>query len=262
MRPRPEDLPDYGRPPLREVALGVLFEPLPLKQAHLGLYWAEIRDAFPRLQDLPPLDSPVEGIQPGEGPVFRFERLDSMPVQRSWFIGPDDSTLVQVQADRFVHNWRGEGVAYPRYERLRESFEQRLRQFSDLCHREGFGPLTIRQCDVDYVNHVPALGLEEMLVGVGNHHLHVPSIDSAPVESRIAMRYNVQQADQVAARLYVEAHPVDPSHYMLNISVKWPLKGTTISEVLPVMDESRDLIVRAFTDLTTPAMHERWERLK
>ena len=48
MRERPPDLPDFNRPPLIEVALGVQFEPLPqMRQGHVGLFWAEIEALAP-----------------------------------------------------------------------------------------------------------------------------------------------------------------------------------------------------------------------
>jgi hypothetical protein len=41
---------------------------------------------------------------------------------RFWFVNEVGTELLQFQLDRFVHNWRktGEGIEYPRYERIRK----------------------------------------------------------------------------------------------------------------------------------------------
>jgi uncharacterized protein (TIGR04255 family) len=49
----------FDRPPVAEVACGILFgTTVPLRAAHIGLYWQRIRDEFPRIEEAPPL-SPV-----------------------------------------------------------------------------------------------------------------------------------------------------------------------------------------------------------
>ena len=60
----------FDRPPVVEVACGILFgTTVPLRAAHIGLYWQRIRNEFPRIEEAPPL-SPVIETQAGVGIDF------------------------------------------------------------------------------------------------------------------------------------------------------------------------------------------------
>lgn len=51
---RPADLPDYDNPPVNEVVIGIQFDQLAITGAHIGLFWEELRDEFPK-----PLEQPL-----------------------------------------------------------------------------------------------------------------------------------------------------------------------------------------------------------
>ncbi|MGI8876452.1 MAG: TIGR04255 family protein [Egibacteraceae bacterium] len=103
MPPRPDDLPEFDRPPLVEVALTAGFPPqLRLRQAHLGVIWTAFRDEYPVVQDHPPLDRMVAP----PGPGFTINITNAPPLHRAWFLSPGGDKLIQVQSDRFVANWR------------------------------------------------------------------------------------------------------------------------------------------------------------
>ena len=62
-------------------------------------------------------------------------------------MNPVGSKLIQIQKDRFIHNWRkvGEGDKYPRYEPIRDTFRFELEAFRTVLAREQFGHLLIKQ---------------------------------------------------------------------------------------------------------------------
>jgi len=62
---------------------------------------------------------------------------------RVHFLNQQKTELLQVQRDRFLHNWRkvGSGDNYPRFERMIETFESGFRKFTDVISREKLGPL-------------------------------------------------------------------------------------------------------------------------
>lgn len=95
----------YRKPPIVEVVLGVLFEPLPgLDPMMLGRYWAERNSDFPRREMRPAVhDQPVFVFGQGVAPL------------RCWLISEDDQFVLQAQQDRFYFNWRKRGAAYPRF---------------------------------------------------------------------------------------------------------------------------------------------------
>ena len=155
------NLPDFANPPLAEVALSVQFEPLEkLRTPQIGLLWNEFRERFPATEEHAPLDSEFErfGIPRTSAPIVRMQMLETLPVPRVWFLNETGTELIQVQQDRFIHNWRkvGEGDAYPRYERLRQTFQSELEAFQAIVAREQCGAILPNQCEVTYVNHIVA----------------------------------------------------------------------------------------------------------
>jgi len=74
-----EPLPSFRDPPVVETALSVQFKPLPrLRNAHLGLFWREIRDQYPDCTDAGPIETQAEEF--GEGAARRV-RLPKFQIQ-------------------------------------------------------------------------------------------------------------------------------------------------------------------------------------
>jgi hypothetical protein len=84
----------------------------------------------------------------------RFEM--GVPVPRCWFLNDAGTELIQVQQDRFIHNWRkvGEKDEYPRYPHIRATFKKELTTFCELLDSEKLGEFTPNQCEVTSVNHI------------------------------------------------------------------------------------------------------------
>lgn len=105
----------FKKPPLNEVALGYTFLPRPdLLIPHIGGFWSEISDGYPRCQHAPPI---VDSVAPG---------MEELPLPRVWFLSKDNASLVQLQTDRFIFNWRdtGAGNSYQRFPAVRSEFER------------------------------------------------------------------------------------------------------------------------------------------
>src|ERR1035438_5436431 len=156
---RPVDLPDFANPPVAEVVLSVQFEALSrMRAAHFGLFWARIRDRYPRTEERPALEPVVERFPEPARRRFdvQFPILEVPPMPRVWFFHRTENELLQVQTDRFVKNWRkaGQGDAYPRYEKVREWFEQDFGEFREFASSEDLGSIDVNQCEVTYVNHI------------------------------------------------------------------------------------------------------------
>lgn len=115
---RLEDLPDFRKPPLAETVLSLQFEPIAgLTTAHLGLLWQRFREQLPLIEEQPPLPPVVEKFGPPAPSQVEVTVEEKPPVPRLWFLNQDKTELIQVQADRFIHNWRKiEGLElYPRF---------------------------------------------------------------------------------------------------------------------------------------------------
>ena len=150
-------LPEFDNPPVIEVALSIQFNPLVLlRSAHLGLLWNEFSDKFSKSEDHFPQDSVFEKFEIPGPPKVQFQFEEKPPVPKCWLLTENGEELIQIQQDRFVHNWRkvkGEGE-YPRYENIRDKFKEELNTFSEFIAREKLGTMAPNQCEVTYVNHI------------------------------------------------------------------------------------------------------------
>lgn len=269
------DLPDFTNPPVTEVALSVVFEPLPgYTSAHAGLFWNGISDRFTRVQEHPPLAIPEEmpERQPTEGPSVQ---LLGKPEPRIWLLTDDESELIQLQGDTFVRNWRQTqpDQLYPRYEQLRSRFASEFREFTSFVERARLGALVPRRCEITYVNHI--LGGEGWQdfgefykVISGCSELRTDRFLPQPEETRLAAKYAIRDLQgQFLGRLTVTAEPAFRRRDMKPlIALTLTARGRSISSdfdgVLGFFDIGREWIVRGFTDLTTREMHRIWGRIE
>lgn len=269
-------LPEFDNPPVVEVALSVQFETLAnLRTPQLGLLWQEFRDRFPVTEEHPPLDTVLErfGVPPTPKGVARFQMLTAPPVPRCWFLNKEGTELVQVQQDRFVHNWRkaGDKDAYPRYDHVRTTFESELRRFGEFLLGQQAGELNPNQCEITYVNHITS--------GEGwKHHgqlgdvltLFAPRYTDefrpVPEDGRLSVRYVIpNDAGEPVGRLHVAVEPVyrsadDVPMFALTLTARGRPLGDGVPGVLGFLDVGREWIVRTFASITTPKMHTIWRR--
>ena len=276
MTDRP-DLPNFGDPPVVEVVLSVQFEPLEgLRVAHLGLLWNEFRERFPKTEERPPIEAVIEKFEP-RSPAkvgVRIETYEIPPVPRTWLLNEASTELIQVQPDRFIHNWRkiGEGDEYPRYEKIRESFRQELETFSQFLAREKVGELRFNQCEVTYVNHIVAgEGWERhgQIESIFNLWTTRPShaFLQEPDDAGFRTRYIIQSANGVPiGRLHVEVQPAWRTSdmkpmYVLNLTARGVPQGNGFEGAFDFLNTGRKWIVEGFASITTPRMHSIWRRL-
>jgi uncharacterized protein (TIGR04255 family) len=257
-----------------EVLLDVALDPLPLvRNAHLGLFWAEqLREEFPIISDQTPLLLNEESFETNlveQSPVqIRLEQ--GVPVVRQWFSSADDTRLIQIQQDRFIQNWRRrspDATEYPRYETLRESFEQHFVMYSDFLASNDLGAPTIRQAEVTYTNHLQP---DEVWQKPGDLDRVLRSwrpdfgdegLLTDPVEDvRLVWRHTI--ADEVGpfARLYISVFPVVTGGLALQLTVRGKPRDGSLKTTMAFFDMARERIVKGFTAITTEAMHRRWRR--
>ncbi len=265
-------LPDFTDPPIAEVALGVQFDPLPLRSVHFGILWQRFRDNFPNVQEQPPIESGLESFDSAlPRPMFDLKVMNAPILPRVWFLDTENSELVQVQSDRFVRNWRRlPGQQYPRYERLRDSFAHDLTEFTDFVNNEGLGPLRYTQCEVNYVNAIPVSSPSPsgVLRAWRGHRISVGDGLQSTVEAeRLAQQMRIVRRDKsIAGRLYVTSEPAQQAGessptLLMNLTYRGRVSGESVEECLPVLEEGRQVIVESFTSMTTNQMHKKWGRL-
>lgn len=283
---RPENLPDFDRPPLVEVVLGVQFSDLTdYRTHHAGLLWDKhFRTEFPRCVERRPIDAVFEtfgAVSQGQ-PRLQVQVLEAPgPVlPRLWFINDDDTELVQIQADRFLHNWRRSEKKgpYPRYEPIREHFFQELANVQSFFEEEKIGAIEPNQCEVTYVNHISLPDGSDPWAQIRRIFRFWGSFDAVPLErgaqlptaedARFSLRFVIGDLNsgEPLGRLHIEGQPViageDERVIRLNLTARGRPETPTFQGVADFLDAGRDAIVRGFAAITTAEMHELWERTK
>ena len=274
---RPADLPDFSAPPVTEVVLGVQFNTLDrLLAPHIGVIWAEFKERYPELEQHPPLD-PVFETFAEKGlrtPIPRphFEFLTTIQTPRVFFINSTRTELLQIQRDRFHHNWRkvGEGDAYPRFERMLDTFEGGYRKLEKVLAREKLGAIEPNQCEVTYINQIPLpegqspFEAFERLFGSFTKALVLDDL-RAPEDARFLLRYVIpDQEGTPAGRLIITAEPawkLDGSNLVqFALVARGKPRSVDLAGVSSFLQIGRRQIVRAFTELTSDEMHKIWGR--
>jgi uncharacterized protein (TIGR04255 family) len=279
---RPADLPDFENPPLFEVVLGVQFSELRhFRTFHAGLLWdSKFRKAgFPKCVEQPPLDPVFEtfGV-PNEGQTrIQLVQMPGPVVPRLWFISAAGTQLVQVQSNRFLHNWRqtqGDS-AYPRYETVREHFFEELVQLEAFLSEEQIGTIEPNQCEVTYVNHlelqegVPWHHLENIFVFFKSDICRTRQEHGAITEfedGRFSFRHVIRDAasGNPIGRLHIDAQAARESDgkpiIRLNLTARGAPRSPNLQGVADFLDIGRLAIVDTFTTITTKDMHQLWGR--
>ena len=257
----PSILPSYKSPPVNEVVCGVRFNPSAnLHIPHIGFLWEKFRADYPNTQHVPP-------IATAKGDLL-IDWATGMPLPRVWFISESDDQLVQFQFDRFYFNWRRRRGDYPRYDYVISEFESVLQKVTVFFSEFDLGELTPIEYELSYINHIPK--------GHGwNTIADLPKIFTDYVWKRPQKRF-LPKPEKVT---WTKEFQLPENKGNLNVSLKYAIRT---EDKLPLLvlelktrgiDESvgkeglrewfdlaHEWIVRGFTDLTTPEIHEMWER--
>lgn len=147
---------DFENPPVIEVVCGIQFEPVEnLLVPHFGALWEKFKPDYSRCREVVPLEPVVERF--GESPQPAMRLLDVPPLPRIWFLSEDEARIIQVQRDRFLHNWKKVRAEdqYPRYRTVVETFRSHLRDFQSFLKEANLGEISPFQYEMTYVNIIP-----------------------------------------------------------------------------------------------------------
>ena len=236
----------------------------------MGLLWQRLYADFPTLQELPPLDTAEEQFGPVQTHTITVQLIGPQPVPRHWFVSRDGTRVVQVQSDRFILNWRRmqPEEPYPRYEALRQEFQQHFRQYTEFLTERKLGTATVRHAEVNYVNQIqlapgdkPDALSDVIRTWQPNYGPEATFLN--PVEDvRLVERHVITDSRGPFARLYISAEPAASGRLLLNLTMRGRPNGTGHVAAIAFFDMARDRIVRAFTATTTDVMHSVWRRTK
>jgi uncharacterized protein (TIGR04255 family) len=265
------DLPEYANPPVVEVAISVQFDELvAFKPVHFGLLWERIRSRYSGTEHHPPLPSVME-LFGAQGPRRASLTVEStFPIGRCWYLSEDRHQLIQLQPDRLILNWRklDTDTEYPRYDTLRGRFERELSVFASFISDQKLGELDPTQCELTYVNHMPAgIGwdvrndLPNLLTPWSGEttQKYLPPIEDA----RLSWQYLLEDRGAALGRLYVNLQSAtsdDVPVFVLQLTGRGAPIGPGVDGVLAFTDRAHEWIVNGFTAITTQHMHKLWKR--
>lgn len=265
-------LPDYENPPVVEVAMGVQFAPLEgLSVAHIGLYWRTIRDVFLRCEEQPPIPPVVENLAaPEVGSRMMFQVGGKPDMPRVWFLNQSGEQMVQIQRDRFVHNWRKmpSGEAYPRYPAVKKHFEKYWAGFCKFLQSEGLPHPQVDQLELAYVNHIKQGEGWQSLADIQNLFTTFKwrtRSDFLPPPENVRWSMKFLLPDDMG-RLHVDAMPVriqeDKSLVMsLSLTVRGkPADAVADTGTRAWFDLAREWIVKGFADLADKETDLLWKK--
>jgi uncharacterized protein (TIGR04255 family) len=268
-------MPEFSHPPVVEVALSIQFEPLAgFRVAHFGLFWAQIRDRFPKAQEQPALPPTVERFGARvQVPQLQFSVGVISP--RCWFLDRDETELLQLQSDRVIHNWRKldrESAPYPHYGTLRDKLRQEFSAFAQFVERENIGKAVPNQCELTYINHIfldSKAGDQPDVTKViapwqGRYS---DSFLKTPASLNATLSFVIPGAAGPAGRLYITVAPSlrasdNRPLIVLQTICRGAPDGPDSEGAFRFLDQAHEWAVRGFASITTPDMHSRWGRAR
>ena len=139
----------YQSPPIDEIVCGIRFDSIKkLRSGHIGILWQKLRPDFPDIED---------HILVHPAPREDLENPDKLPLPRVWFIHKNENDLVQLQRNRFLHNWRKRlpEDEYPGYARVIDNFEKYLSCLQAFLVEENLGSLVAQEYELTYIDLIP-----------------------------------------------------------------------------------------------------------
>lgn len=238
--------------PVIEVALGVVFDPVPelgaIALARLAAGW---EDEYPEIREVP--GHPTDRLDPGTSIQFGTGPLPP----RLWLLSKNENNLVQLQNDTFLINWRRmrpEDV-YPGHEALLATFERLWGEFQEKLRRKSIRPRLVEWTYVDRLE-------SGVLAAGGLTFLDWASSGSELPGIERAFNFQiVRELRQIGKRegyLSITGNPAttpgEESFYALNISTKLNAASSAPSQVLDRLREAHNVSLTAFTVVVAPQL--------
>lgn len=266
------DLPEFARPPVIEVVCGVLFSELSsLLGAHIGLLWSKLRAEFDHAREVAPLAPAIEVFT--EPRAVQIQLSNVPPLARTWLLTPKENGIVQIQKDRFLHNWKkvDPNDEYPRYGRVIQMFRERLSLFERFLSEHDLGVIDPRQYEMTYVNHIPEADGWSGLVDVGRVFPDIAWRFAGerflPEAEQLNWRASFPMPEQTG-RLHASVRsttrgPDKGRILLLELTARGMPRGKSREEMWSWFDLAHEWIVRAFADLTHDDVRAKaWEQIK
>ena len=244
----------FKNPPINEVVIAVYFRQpiIDFRSEHVGLLWAKLMKDFPHISQNPML-----------GPEILAES-ESYPMPRYWLTSQDESTLIQIQKNAFLFNWRKEQDSYPHYAHVKEKFDKHYAYFMQFIRDIGISQeMKISNCELMYINlfeksdHwgslsdssnvVPSLSL----IDIGDKDALLESFNYTTIYKTahdVTVHVNIKSGRKVEE----PRHPV----LLMELGATGNLEKGTKSEADTWFNHAHDAIVETFIGITNKKLQQ------
>lgn len=251
-------------PPISELVISIFHAPiLELKSQHIGLYWDRVRDKFPLCDQ-----QPVVSISPQDMQPFFEVPGELFPLPRFWFHSEKHPTLVQIQRNAFMLNWRRVAGAsagdYPHYEIVAKDFWKELQSYTAFID-DAFGSKIdlVQRCELNYVNLITSNNHFSKLSDIKNilpslagiSDLAADNRELAGVNAVVSYRIHANLAIDVTLRLGRRTENGEPA-LGLELKAHGVPDDLSLEGAKPWYEDAHDEIYRLFLTLTSKELQE------
>lgn len=202
-----------------------------------------------------------------------FPYVGELPPPRVWLESGDGNRLIQVQRDRFLHNWKKERDTdiYPHYDHVIGNFRTCLATFEEFLEDRKFEKIDPIQYELTYINHILKGEGWDIPDDIGNifpdfsrrksEKRFLPSPETINWQTSFVfperagrLRVSIRLGERKSDRLPI---------ILLELTARGIGADRSRSSMWSWFDMAHEWIVCGFTDLTAENMHKNlWRRTK
>ncbi len=248
------------------------FSPLPeLRTPLIGLFWQAIKPDYPKFREMPVLAPVIERFDlEARTEQATIELLQEAPLPRMFFLDTRENWVMQIQNDRFLHNWKrvSDDDIYPRFKVASTKFFHAWARFCEFCRTESISTPKLNQLELTYINHIPVRdnrNMGEEITAIfpdivwRREHEFLPAPESLSWKTSFLLP-NKQGRLHVSLRHARRIKDSTPT-ILLELTARGIPESSELIQVQEWFSLSREWIVRGFSDLTNSDVQQMvWAR--
>ncbi|WP_432013704.1 TIGR04255 family protein [Streptomyces cucumeris] len=257
------DMLRFERPPVHEVTLGLMFQPLPrLQTLDLASLRVDWRSEYPNLSE----STPLTPWQSSEQTVEFVRTGLSWPMGLCSLSTEIGDRRIRFQQDRFILSWKfgGEGHRYPGYNALKAELLGKFDHFSKLSQNISGVLPEVKRADVQYLNRLPGISAHQAMAGVLTGWTSNSTFPfRVPDYCGFRVQYSRSEIDSLVSVLVgVDSAVTEPSDGEFSEGSSLIIDAESQVELGDDfslrMDAAHEVVTAAFMEVTSDQMREQW----
>lgn len=263
------DLLSFEHPPVREVTLALMLQPMPkLQTMHLAPLQVDWRPSYPVLQEV----APLAPWSPADSDVVELVQTgNSWPMGLCTFKTASGAKAVRFQHDRFILKWdfdnEEESQEYPGFDALRDELLEKFDAYAKLAHDSTGAPPVVMRVDVTYSNHLRGISAQNAIAGlVSGWRARAEFPFREPDYCGFRVRYNESEShSQIGVLVGIDsaagesANEEETKSSTLTLDAEADIHEN--ADYIEALESAHDVITAAFLDVTSSKMQETWGRV-